>query len=152
VEIKNTTPEKFSFTDTLLISAGVIVFLDFAIANIYMRQHGVNLNTAILTLSNLWMLVLNILVVAGIFLWLLRTAVLVRVKSLAEKDSLMAMVLGALGTAKPKTEMIVNKKGVTWTKLELGKTEIFANANEVLVAGHWLTMRRIKQLLKSRAE
>lgn len=150
MEIKNATPEKFSFTDTLLICAGVIVFLDFAIANIYMRQQGVDLNTAILTLSNLWMLALNIVVVVGVFLWLLRTALMVRAKSLAEVDSLVAMVVGALGTAKPKTENVVNKKGIEWTKLALGTTEIFVSGNDVLLAGHWLTMRRIKQLLKSR--
>ena len=148
IKLKNSTPEKFSATDTILIALGVAVFLDFALANIYMRLHGVDLNSSILFLSNLWMLLLNIVVIGGVVQWLLRSALQIKVKALSGVDALIASVAGKSAGVKIKTEVVVNKKGVKWLKLMSGKTEIRLSGNEIVLTGHWSKVRRIKKLLK----
>jgi hypothetical protein len=150
IQSKNVSPDKFSFADTLLISAGAAVVLDFVIANIYMKQQGVDLNSAILNLSNLWMFIINIVVIAGIFLSLLRTALKIRVKTLPEVDVLVTAILKKATKANPNMEMVVTKKEIKWLKVVVGKMEVTLSGNDVVFAGHWYSMRQFKKLLKSR--
>ncbi len=149
IQLKNSTPEKLSAKDTLLIALGGAMFLDFTIANIYMRLNGVDLNTAFLTLSNVWMLLLNIVVVSGVILWLLRSALHVKVKALTGVDALLASLLGKSTGVNAKNEIVLNKKGVKWLKLMFNKVEIRLSGNVVILSGHWSKVRRIKKLLKS---
>ena len=150
IQSKNISPEKFSFADTLLISVGAAVLLDFVIANLYMKQHSVDLNTAILNLSNLWMLLINIVVIAAIFLSLLQTALMIRIKTLPEVDVLVAAILKKATKANPILETVVIKKEIKWLKVVVGKMEVSLSGNDVVVTGHWDSMRQFKKLLKSR--
>jgi hypothetical protein len=150
IQSENVSPEKFSFADTLLISAGAAVVLDFVIANIYMKQQGVDLNSAILNLSNLWMLLFNIVVIAAVFLSLLRSALKIRVKTLPEVDVLVAAILKKATKANTNLETVVKKKELKWLKVVVGKIDVSLSGNDVVLAGHWYSMRQFKKLLKSR--
>jgi hypothetical protein len=149
-KIINPSPEKFSFTDTLLVALGVAVFLDFAIANIYMRLQDADLNTAILYLSNVWMLLFNMVVIAGIITGLLRSAMKVMVKTVPGADAVAAMVLSQMAGIKPKKETVITKQSVKWLRVMAGKNEIRLSGNGVVLTGHWSSIRRIRKLLKRR--
>ena len=155
IEINSITkipPEKFAFVDALIVAVGLMIVLDFGIVNFLVYLKQITFNAAILKLSNIWMLIYNLVFIAIFTVSLLRDAVEIKFDDVRGADKLLSYIIQRFGFKPPvkKGDQIIFKP--TFYNLIMWSTQkmrVSINGNYATISGSFLFLRKVKKMLKS---
>ena len=154
--MKRIPPEKFSFVDSLLVSVGAMVLIDFLIVNALIYYADYTLNQAILELSGrLWFGVYNIIFISFFTYIFLRDSVKIHFEDVRGVDEMLSFIIQRFGFKPPKRKdgQLIYKPTVYnflmwWTQ----SIRVAINGNEVTISGSFMFLRKVKKMLKSYQE
>lgn len=146
-------PEKFSLIDSLLITVGILVLVDFAIAGFITYLTGITLNEAILNLSgDIWFLIYNVVFIFAFTLIFLRDSIKVDFEDVRGVDNMLSHIIQRFGFRPPerKNGILIFKPSVYnlliwWSQ----KMRVSVNGNHVIISGSYIFLRKVKKMLKS---
>lgn len=151
-KIRRIPPEKFSLTDSILIAVGLMVLLDFGLANLFMYFSGGTLNNAITSLSNISVLGYNVAFVGIFTLIILRDSVEIKFRDVRGADQLLEVIIKRFNLKAPQS-----KNGQTIFKPTLcnvfmwppQKMRVIKNGSFVTISGSYIFLRKVKKALRS---
>jgi len=146
-------PEKFSIVDSFLVAAGLMVAIDFIIANTLIYFNDFTLNQAILKLSgNLWFGIYNIVFILFLTIVILRDSVKIHFEDVRGVDEMISFIIQQFGFKPPvkKNGQLVYKPSaynfwMWWTQ----KMKVAINGNHVTISGSFMFLRKVRKMLKS---
>ncbi len=150
--IKRISPEKFSILDALIVSAGLMILMDFGIVKLRQYSAGISLNEAILQLSNIWMLIYTLASMVFFTLIFLRDAFEIKFEDVRGSDRMLSYIIQRFGFKAPvkKDHILIFRPSfynrIFWFSQ---KMRITINGNFVSVSGSWFFLRKVKKALKS---
>jgi hypothetical protein len=136
-----------------VVAVGIMVAVDFAIANLIVYLGGVSLNDAILLLSNrLWFVVYNLVSVLFFTIIFLRDSIEIHFEDVRGVDSMISHVIQRFGFSPPtrKNGILIFKPSVYnllmwWSQ----KMRVSINGNHVTISGSYLFLMKVKKMLRA---
>lgn len=146
-------PEKFTLIDSMLVSVGIIVLIDFLIANLLIYYADYSLNQAILELSGkIGFGIYNLVFVVFFTFIFLRDSVKIHFEDVRGVDEMISFIIQQFGFKPPKRKdgMLIYKPSaynfmMWWTQ----NMRVSINGNHVTISGSFMFLRKVKKMLKS---
>ncbi len=151
--IQRIPPEKFSLLDSLLITVGVMVAIDFGIANLIKYLTHASLNEVILELSGSLMFgIYNLVFIPLITITILRDSMKIDFEDVRGADELISFIIRQFGFKHParKNGQLIFKPSVynllMWSSQ---KMRVSISGNHVTISGSFLFLRKVRKMLKA---
>lgn len=150
--IRKISPEKFSIVDAFIVAIGIIIAIDFAVVNALVYLSELTFNEAIIKLSNLWMLIYNLVFITIFTFSLWRDAVEIKFEDIRGADKLLSYIIQRFGfnpPVKKGAEIIFKPTFYNVIMWSTQKMRVTINGNYATISGSFLFLRKVRKMLKS---